>query len=59
MTSVTPIDPSVEVSDKGADDLYVELQHVIRTFVGRISNAEAIGMLEMLKMKVYADTHDD
>jgi hypothetical protein len=56
---VTGITPGTEISDDDADDLYIELQAVISRYAGRVSNAEAIGMLAMLVTKVYLDTHPE
>ena len=48
----------IPINDIG-ESYYQELQNVTARYAGKISNAEAIGCLEMLKIKVWRDTHTE
>lgn len=59
MADVRPITDDVEISNKTADDMYVELQQVLDSYAGRFSNAEAIGVLYLCIHRTIRASEED
>lgn len=57
--NVVPIEPDIEVVGKTAAELVGELQAVLDDYAGNVSNAEALGALEIVKHNTLVISRED
>ena len=49
--TVSGIRPGVEITDKGADDLFDAMRTLVDSYAGHVSNAEAIGVCVLVMLR--------